>query len=167
MAGYFRNISVMRKIFILLALAVMVIIFCFSSENSSQSSLTSGGITKYLVSIFVPDLEWHTWAEQKEIMKTATHIVRKCAHFSIYALLGFFIGLSMGKGKFLSLNSVISLDLCFLYACSDEMHQLFISGRSGEFTDIIIDTCGSCTGIIISVLIYRLFCRIFKKELSQ
>ena len=165
MIDYFKNLTLSRKICIILSISVMITIFFFSNENSSKSSLTSRGVTKFLVSIFVPDFENRTWTEQKEIMDIATYIVRKLAHFSIYALLGFFMCLSVGKGKFLSLNSIISLDLCFLYACTDEMHQIFISGRSGEFRDIIIDTLGSCTGIIISALIYRLFCRIFKKEL--
>ncbi|MBR1591453.1 MAG: VanZ family protein [Ruminococcus sp.] len=167
MAEYFNNLTLMRKIFLLLSLSVMITIFLFSNENSAQSSMTSKGIANYIVSVFFPDLESRTLTEQKEIIGTVTHIVRKLAHFSIYALLGFFMCLGVGKGRFLSLNSVISLDLCFLYACTDEMHQLFVAGRSGEFRDIIIDTLGSCVGIIISALICRLFCRIFKKELPQ
>ena len=166
MTEYLKNLTFSRKICIIFAVAVMVTIFMFSSENSSKSSVTSSGISKYIVSVLFPDIELKTWAEQKEIRDMITHIVRKCAHFSIYAILGFFMCLAVGKGKFLSLNSVISLDLCFLYACTDEFHQLFVSGRSGEFRDVIIDTLGSCTGIIISALMYRLFLKILKKEPS-
>jgi VanZ family protein len=42
-----------------------------------------------------------------------------------------------------------SLLICYLYALSDEFHQLFVIGRSGEFKDVIIDTLGSILAIII------------------
>lgn len=32
--------------------------------------------------------------------------------------------------------------LTFLYAVSDEIHQLFVFGRSGNIPDVIIDTLG-------------------------
>ena len=42
---------------------------------------------------------------------------------------------------------------CFLYACSDEIHQLFVPGRSGMFTDVLIDTGGAVTGMLVSMLL--------------
>ena len=45
---------------------------------------------------------------------------------------------------------VASLSLiCFLYACSDEIHQSFISGRDGNFLDVIIDSIGYLFGIFL------------------
>ena len=44
---------------------------------------------------------------------------------------------------------LITLIIVFLYACTDEIHQLFISGRSGEFRDIMVDTCGGIIGLIL------------------
>ena len=35
-----------------------------------------------------------------------------------------------------------------IYAITDEIHQIFVIGRSGEIRDIIIDTCGSTVGIL-------------------
>ena len=37
----------------------------------------------------------------------------------------------------------ISLVLTFIYACTDEVHQLFIDGRAGRCTDVIIDMAGA------------------------
>ena len=50
---------------------------------------------------------------------------------------------------------MISISFCFLYACTDEIHQLFVVGRTGRFTDVLIDTCGSFTGIMLSYIIGR------------
>ena len=51
---------------------------------------------------------------------------------------------------------LLAILLCFLYACSDEIHQLFIKGRSCEVRDILIDTIGSLSGISV----YYLFSKI-------
>ena len=39
-----------------------------------------------------------------------------------------------------------------LYAASDELHQRFVSGRSGEIKDVLLDSSGVAFGILISVL---------------
>ncbi|HIU52150.1 MAG TPA: VanZ family protein [Candidatus Merdicola faecigallinarum] len=43
-----------------------------------------------------------------------------------------------------------------IYAITDEIHQLFVPGRSGEIRDVLIDGLGIIVGII---LIYQ-----FKKK---
>ena len=52
---------------------------------------------------------------------------------------------------------IISLILGFIYACSDELHQTFVAGRSGEARDVLIDTSGVFIGICISYVIYRIY----------
>ena len=44
---------------------------------------------------------------------------------------------------------VMGLAVTFLYASSDEIHQLFIPGRSGQFTDVLIDTSGGLAAILV------------------
>ena len=44
---------------------------------------------------------------------------------------------------------IISVLLCIIYACSDEIHQLFISGRVGSAHDVLIDSLGIITGTYI------------------
>ena len=55
---------------------------------------------------------------------------------------------------------LLSLLICFLYACSDEIHQLFVPGRSGEARDVLIDTLGACLGVSFYYLVFR------KKKMS-
>lgn len=43
----------------------------------------------------------------------------------------------------------LSIIVCALYAVSDEFHQLFVSGRSGEIRDIIIDSCAATFGVFM------------------
>jgi VanZ family protein len=42
-----------------------------------------------------------------------------------------------------------SLLICLIYSISDEVHQIFVPGRSGEVFDVLIDTLGSFIGINI------------------
>lgn len=50
----------------------------------------------------------------------------------------------------------ISLLVSFLYACSDELHQFFVGGRSASFRDVLIDSTGACIGILLTLIIYTL-----------
>lgn len=121
------------------SLLVMIIIFSFSSQTGNESSGLSSSIVLFIQNTFhvsIPEI-----------------IIRKAAHMSEYALLT--ITLVYGFYHTVSLTQVIpySLLFCFLYACSDEFHQLFTSGRAGQLTDVLIDTSG---GIIICFLLYIL-----------
>jgi len=44
---------------------------------------------------------------------------------------------------------IVTLIFCFLYAVSDEVHQIFVPGRAFAVGDIIIDTLGAALGIIV------------------
>ena len=45
--------------------------------------------------------------------------------------------------------------ICFLYSISDEIHQMFIDGRSSEKFDVLIDTIGSSFGVFINYTLKR------------
>src|SRR5690625_5606766 len=74
--------------------------------------------------------------------------VRKFAHFFAYFLLGVFILHAFLIDRSITFRTDLFVYLfTILYAISDEVHQLFIPGRSGEVRDVIIDSFGSATGI--------------------
>ena len=67
--------------------------------------------------------------------------------FTIYFLLGVFVLSLLKEYKNLSIKLIfISTFLVFLYACSDEVHQLFVVGRSGEIFDVLLDSFGGMIG---------------------
>ena len=47
-------------------------------------------------------------------------------------------------------NIYLTILICFVYSCTDEFHQLFINGRTGQFSDCIIDTLGATIGSILT-----------------
>jgi VanZ family protein len=97
-------------------------------------------------------------AEKKkiEIKENYSFIVRKAAHFTIYLVLGLLVSLVL-IGKNLNMKQIIiyGVLICMAYSITDEIHQIFVSGRSGEIRDIIVDTCGSTVGILLNIRINR------------
>lgn len=72
-------------------------------------------------------------------------VFRKMAHVFEYMILNSLIIFAMGLKKWKQ-ATMISL----LYAFSDEIHQLFIPGRSGLLRDVLIDSIG----IFISTILF-------------
>lgn len=139
-------------------------IFYLSSQNAEISSETSGSIIESVAGIFYPGFSDMSAAEQDEIVGAFQFIVRKTAHFSLYAVLGILSFLSVITYRKLKyrFRIFISAAICLLYAASDEFHQLFVAGRSGEIRDICIDFCGSLIAITVLALLSRLIKRIYK-----
>ena len=131
----------MKFIKLILLLLCMITIFYFSSDTGVESNKKSSTIINIVKIVTKKDYS------NKEL-ETITFVVRKIAHFTIYFLLGFLLinffceYFIIDKRMF-----AILLLLCMLYACSDEIHQLFISERSGEVRDVLIDTAGSFLGL--------------------
>lgn len=145
----------------------MTAIFCFSRENSDKSSETSMKFTKTSVSIAVDDFDELPEKEQLSILDKATFIIRKSAHFSLFATLGFLVSMSVGRRRLFSSASVGVILFCFLYAVSDEIHQSFVPGRSCEFRDMMIDTSGALTGMLVSMALLLILTKISEKRKNK
>jgi VanZ family protein len=91
-------------------------------------------------------------------------MIRKTAHFSIYTLLGFCASFAVGKRKLFTLKSLGVILFGFTYAASDEFHQKFVKGRSCEFRDMMIDTGGVTTGMLISLIVMGIIALILRKR---
>lgn len=86
----------------------------------------------------------------------AITIIRKGAHFTEYLILNllYFNTLRMYISNKKAL--IYSIILSFLYASTDEFHQIFVEGRAGRVTDVLIDTSGAVTGSIIALIIIKI-----------
>ena len=134
----------------------MALIFSFSNQKDVDSSKVSDSfIDRTVVKIYKIFNENITKEKENEIIEKYTYPIRKLAHYTLYFILGI---LSFLVVKDYSINKkliIYSLLICFLYACSDEFHQLFIPGRSGEFRDVMIDSTGGIIGIVFTTFIVK------------
>ena len=97
--------------------------------------------------------------EQLALVRKWHTPIRKLAHmleFGSLATLAFLLLLTW-SGKILW-RYAASLGFAFVYAATDELHQLFQDGRGARFEDVAIDFAGAfvaCTLLLIIVLLVR------------
>ena len=145
-----------RVLLTALTVTVMTLIFFFSTEPAEQSDRTSGRIAMLVIHAVYPEYDRYPEKEQQKVYDDVQFRVRKAAHFTEYLVLGIMIRLCLeswfGKKRFLNRTGWACGTL---YACTDELHQLLTDGRSGQWQDVLLDSCGVLAGILITALIRR------------
>lgn len=128
-----------------LLLVWIIVIFSFSNQNGEESSGVSDKVGARIVNL-VDDLASMNWSieEKNAAIAKIAYPIRKMAHMFEYAILALLAYISFS-------NYVISIIIVFANGAVDELHQLFIPGRAGRFTDVLIDTTG---GLIMLALIW-------------
>ena len=146
----------------------MATIFYFSAQSGEQSDVTSNTFIERLFSFFSKRFAALSSEQRLDIVLDVRYFVRKLAHFSIYALLGFLTKLSLLTYELKPKIKVISSFLfCVLYAVSDEIHQTFVPNRTGMVKDVLIDSLGSAVGIAIFICLLFLIKKFKNKRITS
>lgn len=131
----------------------MTFIFSLSADSGEASEKKSDSvIVKFTETILHRKL---TSEEKEKYIERSVKVVRKTAHFLLYFILGLLIVSFLKEFGLNKKSIIISIIVVLLYACSDEIHQTFVAGRSGEVLDVLIDTIGGSLATILYYLIYR------------
>lgn len=151
-----------RIISIILVLVWMSIIFSFSGQKGTKSGNTSKAVSRTIVNITGIGNKYGE-TKKEEIVDIIEPIIRKIAHYTLYTIGGIIIinciyQFYKEERKLIFVSSSIGI----LYAITDELHQLVVSGRSAKIADVIIDTLGILTGVTIFLLINQLIEKIIK-----
>lgn len=152
----------LKKIILWVAvIALSVRIFGFSAATGKQSEGTSEKITKVILQMLgheTTNISEDT--PEYKFFQMCHKIVRKAAHFFLYSVLAV-LTLFLAKSYRLNIlvSSVVSALYCLLFAIGDEIHQLFVDGRSGQIGDVFIDFGGALFGIGIVILMYHMMHR--------
>ena len=82
------------------------------------------------------------------------YVIRKIAHFTIYAAIGISISLFLYViTKKIFISSTLAFILSYMYAYYDEFRQLSVIGRSGSLKDVFIDSLGAFSGILLFTIL--------------
>jgi len=156
-----------RNVLLIILILWMVTVFIFSNQEGGKSSETSLGFIKQIIEI-LPGIKDMPDIEKQNLIESIHILVRKLAHFSIYAVGGIIAflwlstyNLSLGK------TFILAISICLVYAISDEIHQLFVEGRSGEIRDVFIDTLGATTGTSIICALKKIYEKVFLKNIAK
>ena len=136
-----------------------LVIFYASSRTSNQSNGKSKKIIYDTVKVTTTitnklnitnkDLSNDKWLNN--VVNKLNYPLRKVAHATVYFILSILIMLCLKSFGIEQKKAVlITISICFIYSMTDEFHQLFINGRTGQFSDCIIDTLGATIGSILT-----------------
>ena len=138
-----------RFIFITITLIWTAVIFSFSLQSGEVSGDLSGSVLEVLLGFFMPGV-----LESPEKLELFHLILRKCAHFTEFMILGVLSSITLKHMK-VGYKSIIGLGYCVLIASLDETLQLFVSGRVGRVQDVMIDSAGALAGIVIAFIFFK------------
>ncbi len=152
-----------KLIFIGIVAAIIIAwcttIFHLSGMNSNNSNDASTGIVERVISkvLYATNEAGITDShpDEEKLTKAAKLInapLRKVVHATVYFVLALLLltisRIIFGSKKYL-LSCTITILLCFIFAMTDEYHQTFVDGRTGQMMDVMIDTAGACVGILL------------------
>ena len=167
------------KIIILLAVAVgwMFCIYNLSNMNSSKSNGKSADMLSIIIAdtldltneYGITDLHPNDSKIERasKIMNTP---MRKVMHASVYLVLAFFMMTLtniISNHKYYWLTLLISLVLCVFFAITDEYHQTFVSGRSGQILDIVIDSIGAMIGLVFYTTYHIVYKQGYRRAIKE
>lgn len=138
-----------------LVLAALTFIFSNSLRTADASENQSGFVTA-LVNGILTALGLPALTE---------HVIRKLAHFTEFALLGFLLNNCVRTYTPHWVRSLpLPLLLGLLAAHLDETLQLFSEGRSSSVVDVWIDFGGVCTGTLCSAALLLLLAALIRRR---
>ena len=141
------------------ALLLLLLIFGFSAQDGGTSGSLSFKISLFFVQIFSPLLPASTAKSALTEYAELIHLyVRKAAHMTEYFLLALSLQLPLAawfsRLPYWKERIALGFTCTVVFAALDEFHQTFVPGRSGNFTDICIDSLGA---LAASLCLYFLF----------
>lgn len=148
----------LRNLAGVLAIVWMCVIFAFSAQPKEESGEVSASFTYHMVSstrtFFHLDLSDE---RVKEIADAIEGLVRKVAHMVEFGMMSVLLYIWIGQWEmgFLRRGGTAA-GATAVYAATDEIHQLFVPGRAGRFSDVCIDSAGAVAGVLVFVLLVKL-----------
>lgn len=152
-----ESLRLRRVIWTALALTIMMIIYAFSSQGTSQSEDISDRLAGFL---HVEQMDEEVRVSNQPFFAGLT--LRKMAHVFLYFLLSFCVYQAMENWRGRVYLSVL---FCYLYGVLDEVHQYLI-GRFARWEDTLIDLIGIVLGIG-AALVLPIVTRFLRERLFQ
>lgn len=125
---------------------LMVIIFSASADRSSFEHSSR---------FIEPLVRWLLPGGSEATIRLGVLTVRKTAHFVEYFVLTILAWRALRYSRadaatgWRRSDAIGAVALAFAYAVSDEFHQRFVPSRQGTISDIVIDTAGAVSAIVI------------------
>lgn len=130
----------------------MGLIFYLSDQPGAVSQNTSDNFSGFIYDIL--NILFKLKIKELDFVKDYIFLIRKLAHFTEFSILGVLAYISINDFS-LKKSLMLSIVFSIFYAISDEIHQLFVINRSCSIYDMLLDSLGAITGIIMINLISK------------
>lgn len=131
----------------------MLLITRLSAQPAKQSNNLSLLFTAAIVNAASDLCSVEMTPQQKAvIIRKINNALRKAAHAFNYFVLGCSAYGALGVGR---TRMVVALGFCVLFAAVDEIHQLFVPGRGGQWSDVLLDSASAWGGLLLCWAINR------------
>jgi VanZ family protein len=140
----------------------MAVIFSASADSKSAEHSSR---------FFEPLLRWLFPRMSPEVVGQIHYDFRKCCHLAEYAVLALLLWRAIRQMVWknprpapVPLRSAsgwnwadagLVLSIVFLFGASDEIHQVFIPNRTGQISDVLVDTLGGAAGLVALWIVGR------------
>jgi VanZ family protein len=104
-----------------------------------------------------PILRWFFPNLSNERVAALHFFIRKCAHFTEYAILGWLVArafIASSRGALRRHWLADGIVFIGVYALTDEFHQSFVASRTASIYDSLIDLSGGVVALIL-VAVFR------------
>lgn len=156
-----------RKLFFTVALCVWIgFIFSFSLHDAQKSSVISNAVGQTIIENASTSVSNHFDTMSQYERAQFNKFVRKCGHFAEFFVLGVLMYLTVSQTS-ITYKAVVTFALCALVGAMDETIQLFVDGRAGRITDVLIDICGGYVGIMMLRIVLNIYSRIQKRKIEN
>ncbi len=165
------KLVLLRNLAGILAIVWMCVIFALSAQGKEESGAVSESFTYSVVSS--TNFFFHLDMDNARVKEVATAIegfVRKVAHMVEYGILSVLLYIWLGQWPMHFLRRWgTAFGAATIYAATDEIHQLFVPGRAGRFSDVCIDGMGAILGIVVLVLVVKMVTaiRVLRKKREE
>ncbi len=155
----------MKKCFPVLLIVLMAALFLFSAQGADETNAVSYRFCRFAARMIYVKYDEYDPATQELLWRGLNSFIRKAAHFSLYAGMGF-LGYLWLRRKEYNISTVMSS--VFLFAALDEFHQTFVPGRTGLVSDIFLDCLGAACGVFAAYLLLSMqYCRRRKQVVEK
>jgi len=131
-----------------IAVVFMGVIFYLSHQPAMNSNALSSQLTRVLLEV-IPFVDPSTHSNQ------FNHLLRKSTHFLAYFGLAIIFWFVLPYSKDSVKKYSIAWLLATLYACTDELHQLFVDGRGGQLSDVLLDSSGAALAMACLFILHK------------
>lgn len=130
-------------------------IFSFSLQPGEKSDIVSNTVGDIIIKNSSIEASEKFEMMSYEELKIFHLIIRKCGHFGEFFILGILMTITWNKRQVVHRKHIV-FALCAAVAATDETIQLFVSERSGQVTDVLLDCFGSLCGICVYMIVVKL-----------